>query len=195
MELGENMPNQNKKSMHRVPFYRRPIVIILCLIMIIAIAVAVVLAVKLVSGDKEQTGETTTKEPESGLVYRESDDEDEENDLPPEDQKVITQYEGGNPNELDHLTGLITYTEIKDDSLIAMVSIDQYLSSGICMASLKSGDQAVISVEQAIEADASTSHCGPIGISLANVSGGKYQLEVVISSGGKTGVVTSNVEF
>lgn len=186
------MPDQNKKSLHRVPFYRRPIVVVLCLVVIIVIAVAVVLVVKAVSGEDAPIDEPT-EETESALVYDEEGEDD--NDLSPEDQKIIVQYEGENPNELDHLTGLITYTEVKDGTLTAMVSIDQYLTGGTCTANLKSNDQIVASAEQAIEADASTSHCGPITINLAGVSGGKYQLEVVISSGGKTGTAASNVEF
>ena len=77
----------------------------------------------------------------------------------------------------------------------SMVSIDQYLGNGTCVANLKNDGGIAASAEQAIEADASTSHCGPITVNLAGVSGGKYQLEVVISSGGKTGTITSNVEF
>ncbi len=186
------MPDQNKKSLHRVPFYRRPIVVVLCLVVIIIIAVAVVLVVKAVSGEDALVDEPT-EETESALVYDEEGEDD--NDLPPEDQKIIVQYEGENPNELDHLTGLVTYTEVKDGTLAAMVSIDQYLAGGTCTANLKSNGQIVASAEQAIEADASTSHCGPITINLAGVSGGKYQLEVIFSSGGKTGTAVSNVEF
>lgn len=187
------MPDKNKKSSkHRVPFYRRPIVVVLCLLAIIVIAITVVLVVKALSREDMPVDEST-EETENALVYDEEGEDD--NDLPPEDQKVIVQYEGENPNELDHLTGLITYTEVKDGALIAMVSIDQYLGSGTCVASLKKDGEVAANAEQAIEADASTSHCGPISISLAGVSSGKYQLEVVISSGGKTGTITSNVEF
>ena len=184
------MPQQNKKPMHRVPFYRRPIIVALCLVAIIVIAVIIVLIVKIVSRDDIQTGEPAD-ETENVLVYGE---DDEENDLAPEDQKIIVQYEGDNPNELDYLTGLITYTEVSDGKLIAMVSIDQYLSDGVCVAGLRNGSQTATSIEQAIEADASTSHCA-IEMSLAGVSSGKYQLEVVISSGNKTGTLTSNVEL
>ncbi len=189
------MPDKNKKSLkHRVPFYRRPIVVVSCLAAIVLIALLVVLIVKMVSSNTERENQPT-EETENALVYSEDGDKDEENDLPPEDQKVIMQYEGENPNELDHLTGLITYTEVKDGTLVAMVSIDQYLGNGTCVANLKNDGGIAASAEQAIEADASTSHCGPITVNLAGASGGKYQLEVVISSGGKTGTITSNVEF
>lgn len=186
------MPKQNKKTMHRVPFYRRPIVVALCLVVVILIAVVVFLIVKAVSGDNSQS-EDVVDETENVLVYSE-DTGDEENDLSPEDQKVIMQYEGDNPNELDYLTGLITYTEVKNGSLVAMVSIDQYLSDGVCVASLKNGSYTVTSVEELVEADASTSHCA-IEVNLAGINGGKYQLEVVISSGNKTGTLTSDIEL
>lgn len=187
------MPEQNKKPMHRVPFYRRPLVIILCLAAIIIIAVAIVLIVKATASDEEITQTEPDGGVEDALVY--SEEKDEELDLSPEDQKVIVQYEGENPNELDHLTGLITYTEVKDGKLLAMVSIDQYLSEGICTANLKNDSGIAATAKQPVEADASTSHCGPIAVSLSGVSGGKYQLEVVISSGDRTGTLTSNVEI
>lgn len=192
------MPDQNKKLKHRVPFYRRPVVIVSGLLAVIVVAFVVFLVVKaLAAKNPEVASDQPSEETSSALVY--DDSEDMENDLPPEDQKNIVQYEGEysgeNPNDLDRLTGLITYTEVKDGSLMAMVSIDQYLGDGTCKASLKIGEQTVATVEQPIEADASTSHCGPISIGLAGISSGKYQLEVVLASGGKTGTITSNVEI
>lgn len=185
------MPNQDKKNKHRVPFYRRPVIIIPCIIAVIVIAVAVVLIVK--NLPKAEQDEQIIEEPENVLVY--ADDTDEEDEVTPEDEKAIIQYEGENPNQLEYLTGLITYADIVDGRLTAMVSIDQYLGTGVCRANLKSGDQIVASVDQVVEADASTSHCGPIEIDLSGISGGKYQLEVTISSDNKTGVLTTNVEF
>lgn len=185
------MPKQNKKSSHRVPFYRRPITILLCLVAVIVIALVVILLVKAIKGN-DDTADNSTDEPENVIEYAETDEFD---DLAPEDQKVIVQYEGENPNELDHLTGIITYAEIADNTLSSMVSIDQYLGSGTCTARLKSGEQIILTVEKDIEADASTSHCGPITMNLSGIGGGRYSLEVEISGGGKTGIVTSKVEI
>ena len=189
------MPNQNKKLKHRVPFYRRPVVIISSLVVVVIVALVVFMIVKTLTAKDRDTVNQPTEETSNALVYNEEGDGDTENDLPPEDQKVIMQYEGENPNNLDHLTGLITYTEVKYGALMAMVSIDQYLGSGTCEANLKIGDQVVAGIEQPIEADASTSHCGPIAIDLTGVGSGKYQLEVTLMSGGKTGTITSNVEI
>lgn len=188
------MPEQNKKIAHRVPFYRRPITIILGILIIVIVAVTACMVVKAFSSP-DQPEDQPTEETESALVYDTDKAEEEEDDgLLPEDRKDIVQYEGENPNKLDYLTGLITYTEVKDGVLVAMVSIDQYLGDGTCVANLKSNGNIVASSTQPIEADASTSHCAA-QIDLTGVSGGKYQLEVVISSGERSGTLTTEVEF
>lgn len=140
--------------------------------------------------EKKEEEKTEEKPEEEKKTEEEPEEEDEYND------KTPAQNEGGNPNKLGELTGVVNYTEVVDDELVIRVTIDQYLSSGTCMLKMyapSTGDSYDIS--SAIEPTASTSSCSGFNIPLSNLMEGKYNITVDLESGNKKGTVTGEVEI
>lgn len=188
------MTKTNNTS-HRVPLYRRPIVIVIGLVIIAVVAVLVVFIVKAVSSSQEVDPDN------SNSVTAEAPFKEEEVTTPGYeeatkigDEKTIPQYEAENPNTLEELTGSIVYTDIESGTVTTMVSIDQYLyNGGTCELKIKSGSTIVTTASSPIVADVTTSHCGPITASIQ--SSGTYELEITFSADNKTGLITTNINI
>ena len=72
-----------------------------------------------------------------------------------EKQKVV-QYEGEDPNELEELTGVVTYAGVSGENLMVRVSIDQYLTSGSCELTLTRGGATIYNSIADIVGDVAT---------------------------------------
>ncbi len=180
------MTNTKKPTLHRVPVYRRPIFLIVAAILICAaIAVFIVLHKNSTQAPSDPSRDSSTVQPSSST---------DKVDLPttddPEEPEKITQFEGGDPNELEELTGSIAYHGITGDTLTITASIDQFLSeAGNCKLQLSQNGQLVYSAELPAKADVTTSVCGPFEIPTQNLYSGTYQIRIEVTGNDKFGTI------
>lgn len=173
----------------RVPLYRRPIIIIISVIIIVAIAIAVFFFLKSTKPAEQPTNPDPT--PTSSPINLEDPDNAEN----PPDKTV--QFEGEDPNELDSLTGSITRYSINNGNLTVVASIDQYLSSdSTCRLILKDTNGTEVRSTDAIsvDAEATSSACGPLIVSVGQLSG-IYTIDIAITSPDKSGHIITEVNL
>lgn len=183
---------KNPKTPGRVPFYRRPITIIIAIILMIGIVIAVIFLLRAIhpvdSADSSETGDTTS-------TPRVDFDDPKNAENPPD--KAI-QYEGEDPNDLEELTGSITLRSISNGRLTVVASIDQYLTSNsTCRLILKSSSGAEVASTAPISVDteATSSACGPLVTSVSQLAAGEYTIDVVVTSPDKSGHITTNINI
>lgn len=175
------------KNSRRIPIYRRPIAIII-FILLIVIAIALFFFLKTTQSDHPAESTVPVNAPSDDQI----DSPAVEN---PPDKAV--QFEGDDPNKLEELTGSITRRSISGGELTVVASIDQYLSSdSTCHLVLKDANGAEIRSTDSlsVEAEATSSACGPLTVSVAQLSGA-YTIEVVIISPDKSGRITTEINI
>ena len=135
------------------------------------------------SSEEESTPTDSTEGTSDGDVAPAGvSEEDKFNEVP--------QYEGTDPNTLEELTGSITFAQVNGDSLVIRVNIDQYLSSGTCSLSLSNGYAAEAAI---IPTGSIYSSCEGFDIPTAGLPGGNLDINIRLSSDGKTGTIKGNV--
>lgn len=186
---------KSEASAHRVPPYKRPLVVGGFLLILAVVGIITVLICKnlLNQPTQDDPAHLPSQNPSTEVTPPEpkepSADEDLENKAP--------QYEGEDPNQLAELTGVITYADIDTTTQIlhSAVMINQYLSDGQCVFNLKRGDAILRTASSVITAEASTSVCGPFSLSVEDISPGTYQLEVIMTGDGKRGTITEDLQI
>lgn len=177
---------------HRIPPYRRPIIVVSFLV-ILVIAVVVTIIIFMSLNRAEEVIPEPAKPATPAPVITEPG-EDEEQPAEPEDK--VSQYEGGDPNLLEELTGRVAYKGVNREpnyqTLTVSASIDQYLhSDGTCTLSLKNANSVeVYSATLPAQPDVTTSACGPFEIPIADFAPGAYQIEITVRGDNKTGLIT-----
>ena len=172
----------------RVPIYRRPIIIIVPIILIVAIAVVVFFLLRSTKTDEPVN-------PSPAPVDTPIDFDDPANAENPPDKAV--QYEGEDPNQLDELTGSITRRTVSGGELTVIASIDQYLSSDSCCRLIlkdSSGAEVRSTDTISVDAEATSSACGPLTVSASQLSGA-YTIDIVITSPDKSGHITAEINI
>lgn len=111
------------------------------------------------------------------------------------DNKTPKKYEGSDPNDSAELSGVINYTNVAGSNLSIGVTIDQYLSSGTCALTMKSGSRTYTATVE-IKADVSTSYCDGFTVPLSKLSGASaWDITIELTSGDKTGVITGQASI
>lgn len=105
-----------------------------------------------------------------------------------EKEKVV-QYEGGDPNVSEELTGVVTYTGVSGDNLMIRVNIDQYLESGKCVLSLMRDGGEVYTDEAGIATAASTATCEGFNVPVSVLGAGDYEVIIRLGAGDKVGTI------
>lgn len=130
---------------------------------------------------------------------KKEEEEEKTNDNPNNDDEAVepepkaVQYDGGNPNKSESLTGAISYAGVSGGNLIVRVNIDQFLASGKCELNiLKDGTSAYNEITT-IESSVSTSTCNGFSVPLSELASGKYAIEVNLESDGKYGKMVGEV--
>lgn len=111
------------------------------------------------------------------------------------EKEEIVQYDGGNPNEAENLTGAITYLGASGNDLVVRVNIDQYLTSGSCEINVISGGEVLYTDLVSIIDSAATSTCEGFNVPMSSLSSGKVRVDINLSSGEKTGMISGEVEI
>lgn len=179
---------------HRVPPYKRPIIIGGFLVFLaLAIAVTVFVCKSISNSQTDPSGSSSGSS--SGEQPPEASDP-----LPPtsDPEEKTPQFEGEDPNELSDLTGVIIYKDIDPETqtLHSAVSINQYLQAdGQCVFNLKRDGATVRTASAVATADVTTSVCGPFTVSVADLSSGNYEIEVIVTGNDKRGIITDTLEL
>lgn len=189
--------SKSSNTTHRVPPYRRPIIVVSFLIVLV-VAVAVTLIIFMsINRAQETLPEPEKPSPATSAITPPSEEEEQ----PPEPEDKVSQYEGEDPNLLDELTGRIAYKGVNREpnyqTLTVSASIDQYLhSDGTCTLSIKTPDNTEIySAVLPAQPDVTTSACGPFEVNIADFSPGAYQIEITVSGDSKAGLITDTVQL
>lgn len=149
---------------------------------------------------QQKTNETTKDNLESKEIFEKNDQDEnaESEDSQAGDEnfaeeevkkKQVVQYEGGDPNSTGELTGTITYADVSNGKLVIRVSIDQYLTNGDCKLTLSKNGATVYSDTANVISDVSTATCEGFDVSVGGLGGGKIEININVSSDGKTGVI------
>lgn len=188
---------KTKKSGRSTPFYRQPWVILTLIIIVIAVVVTCIFVTKTPDPETDNPNQSNTDSPDSQPDPNSNSDKDDSEDKTPEPDDKVVQFEGEDPNQLDELTGSVTYRGVNEGMLIISTMINQYLTKeGTCELSLidENGQSKYKTTVPAI-ADVTSSVCQTFNIPTVTLNPGKYQINIRISSDQKTGTITDEVEL
>lgn len=180
---------------HRIPPYKRPIVIISFLLLLTVATTVTVLIFKNVHPSLPSPEPST---PSSPTISEPADNSSTTTDEPNESDFKPSPYEGEDPNLRNDLTGRISYKNVDyaNNQLLATVSIDQYLvDGGNCQLQLISDGTVLASMELAATPDVSTSVCGLFELPIGNIPQGTYQIHILVTSGDKKGIITDQIDI
>lgn len=178
---------------HRVPPYRRPIIVGGFLLILAAVVLVTVLIFKSINQPIDDTPQISNPDTSTSRPSENPQPSDE-----PQPEDKAPQYEGEDPNDFAELTGVIVYKDIDPETLAfhSAVSINQYLEQGgQCVFNIRRGDAIYRTTSAAITPDITTSVCGPFNISLDGLDSGAYVIEVIMTSEGRRGVITDEIQI
>lgn len=110
-------------------------------------------------------------------------------------KEEMVQYDGEDPNEGTSVTGVITYASVNGGNLMIRMNIDQYLSGGNCKLSLVQNGAVVFEATAVVIDAVSTSTCEGFNVPMAGLGGGKTMINIVVTSGDKSGTISGEVEL
>lgn len=178
----------------------KKIQIILSILAILFIAIACIVYVRYLNPTTDPITQTQPSQKNPEQKQQEPVDTQQGTAMPidtsviPETQKNISPaYEGTDTNQSPSLTGSITYSSVSGSNLVIRTAIDQALGSGTCRLTLTNGARVVTRTSN-IAPNPSSSTCEGFDIAIAELSGGKWNISIEISSGSKTGVLTGSVD-
>lgn len=186
--------SRSDSSAHRVPPYKRPIIIIGFLVIL---AVVVAITVLIFKNLKPTDNSSTPHLPNSDTTNSPVTAPDEPT-IPSTPDDKPPQYEGEDPNLSNDLSGVITYHDIDPENQVlhSAVTINQYLNEdGQCVFNLKLDGNIVRTASAPATPDITTSVCGPFALPVDGLSAGTYQMEVVITGDGKQGTITEEIQL
>ena len=108
--------------------------------------------------------------------------------------KTPEKYEGQDVNQLEKLTGTITYSAKTADKYRIRVNIDQFLKlPGTCMLSVISDGKVVYTDYVNIVSNPSSGSCDGFDIPLTKLSPGEYNIKIEVNANQKTGIIEGKV--
>lgn len=120
---------------------------------------------------------------------------DENKDKETVNKPKVVQYEGGDPNIAEELSGVVTYAGVNSGVLMVRTNIDQYLTEGICELTLTRGGTIIYSDTTNIVGDVSTATCEGFDIPVSGLGEGNLEINIKLTSGGKTGTLRGEVSI
>ena len=110
-------------------------------------------------------------------------------------EKKTEQFDGNDPNLNNGLTGVITYVGVSGGNLIIRVNIDQYLASGNCRLELLRDDNVIYGEVVEIIDSAATATCSGFNVATSGIGNGKTNINILLTSEGKTGIIKGEVNL
>lgn len=184
--------NRKTKKSHRIPLYRRPWAVALFLVVTAVIVWLLIVNKPQVTNELNQpVNQPTASKPTTSTPQ----DEEVLPEAPAEPEDKTTQYEGGDPNLSETLSGYIARKGVDDNILTVVAVINQYLhETGRCTITLKNNlGQTVYNTARNAVADVTTSICDTFEVPVANLPQGSYKIEITLNGDNKQGVITDEV--
>ena len=108
--------------------------------------------------------------------------------------KTPEKYEGQDVNQLEKLTGTITYSAKAADNYRIRVNIDQFLKlPGTCKLTVFSADKIIYTDSVSVISNPSSGSCKGFDIPLTKLSPGEYNIKIEINANQKTGIIEGKV--
>lgn len=108
--------------------------------------------------------------------------------------KTPEKYEGQDVNQLEKLTGAITYSAKSANYYRIRVNIDQFLKlPGTCKLTVLSADKVVYTDSVSVVSNPSSGTCEGFDIPLTKLASGDYNVKIEITANQKTGVIEGKV--
>lgn len=179
---------------------KAPIFIIFFFILAIIATIIVLKIFKVI----DQKGKPSSNSESTEIVHQKTDQPSTNNENQPihtedgtkEDAeagrtpKTPEQYEGQDVNQLDKLTGTITYSEKSGDKYRIRVNINQFLKlPGTCKLIVTSASTVVYTQTVSIISNPSSGSCEGFDIPLANLPSGNLNFKIEVNANQKTGLI------
>lgn len=104
--------------------------------------------------------------------------------------KTPEKYEGHDVNQLEKLTGTITYSAKSANFYRIRVNIDQFLKlPGSCKLTILSAGKVVYIDSVNVVSNPSSGSCEGFDIPLTKLSAGEYDIKIEINANQKTGII------
>ena len=108
--------------------------------------------------------------------------------------KTPEQYEGQDVNQLDKLTGAITYSEKSGDKYRIRVNINQFLKlPGACKLTITSASTIVYTQTVSIISNPSSGSCEGFDIPLSSIPSGDLNVKIEVNANQKTGLIEGRI--
>ena len=89
----------------------------------------------------------------------------------------------------------MTYAGVVEDKLMIRINIDQYLEVGECALSLTRNGENIYSSSTGIISNVTTATCEGFDVPAAGLGQGNIEIEINITSNGKSGLIRSEVSI
>lgn len=104
--------------------------------------------------------------------------------------KTPEKYEGQDVNQLEKLTGTITYSAKAADKYRIRVNIDQFLKlPGTCKLTVLSASKVVYTDSVSVISNPSSGSCEGFDIPLTKLPSGTYDFKIEVNANQKTGII------
>ena len=178
---------------------KAPVFVIIFFILAIIATIIVLKIFKVVDFGKNVNHSTETTE----KIHQKTDQPNESSGLPihtedgtKEDAaagrtpKTPEQYEGQDVNQLDKLTGTVTYSEKSGNRYRIRVNINQFLKlPGTCKITVYSSNNVVYSETVNVVSNPSSGSCEGFDIPLAILPSGNLNFKIDVNANQKTGLI------
>ena len=170
-------------------------------ILVVVLAIGGFMVWKSFQEDEEEPVENVSTTPVEQTPAKESESEpetkqeDSKDKTETEAKKKVEQFDGEDPNENTGLTGVITYAGVSGGNLMVRVNIDQYLANGTCKLKLSATSGVVYEETVDVTDSASTATCKGFNIATTKLPSGKININILVTSGEKTGTIEGEVNL
>ena len=183
---------------------KAPIFIIFFFILAIITTIIVLKIFKVI----DQKGKPSSNSESTEIVHQKTDQPSTNNENQPihtEDgtkeyaeagrsPKTPEQYEGQDVNQLNKLTGTITYSEKSGDKYRIRVNINQFLKlPGTCKLTVTSASTVVYTQTVSIISNPSSGSCEGFDIPLSSIPSGDLNIKIEVNANQKTGLIEGRI--
>ena len=193
-----------KRAIRKQRRNKAPIFIIFFFILAIIATIIVLKIFKII----DQKGKPSSNSESTEIVHQKTDQPSTNNENQPihtedgtrEDAeagrtpKTPEQYEGQDVNQLNKLTGTITYSEKSGDKYRIRVNINQFLKlPGTCKLTVTSASTIVHTQTVSIISNPSSGSCEGFDIPLSGIPSGDLYIKIEVNANQKTGLIEGRI--
>lgn len=193
-----------KRAIRKQRRKKAPIFIIFFFILAIIATIIVLKIFKII----DQKGKPSSNSESTEIVHQKTDQPSTNNENQPihtedgtrEDAeagrtpKTPEQYEGQDVNQLNKLTGTITYSEKSGDKYRIRVNINQFLKlPGTCKLTITSASTVVYTQTVSIISNPSSGSCEGFDIPLSGIPSGDLNIKIEVNANQKTGLIEGRI--